>query len=113
MSQGKAAAQAGHAWVDVILLHPNAPHNAEYRALRPGTKVTLDGGCEGSLMRLADDLTEASVPFILIYDQGHVEPPHFDGSPILTAIGVGPFPKGKEPRALRKLPLWRGGGCAM
>ncbi len=113
MSPGKAAAQAGHAWVDTLLLYPDAPHNAAYRALRPGTKLTLDGGCGEAILHLADRLGREGVPFSLIYDQDHVEPPHFDGSRILTALGVGPFPKGAEPRALRKLPLWRGGGCDM
>lgn len=112
MSPGKAAAQAGHAWVDTLLLHPDSCWNAPYRALRPGTKITLDGGSEANLLRVADRLRLKGVPFVLIHDRGHVEPPHFDGSPILTALGAGPFPKGMEPRELR-LPLWRGGGWAM
>lgn len=113
MSPGKAAAQAGHAWVDVLLSHPDWPHTAPYARLRPGTKLTLDGGCADSLLRMAERLDIAGLPHSLIYDESHVEPPHFDGSRILTALGVGPFPKGEEPRLLRRLPLWRGGGCAM
>lgn len=113
MTQGKAAAQAGHAWVDCLLHHPDAPHNAVYRALRPGTKLTKDGGSEQKLLRLADRLDAAGAPFVLIHDQGHVEPPDFDGSRILTALGAGPFPKGEEPECLRRLPLWRGGRFAM
>lgn len=113
MSPGKAAAQAGHAWVDTLLLHPAAPHHAAYRALRPGTKLVLDGGSESALLRLVDRLDRAAVPFTLIHDQDHVEPPDFDGSRILTALGAGPFPKGGEPSCLRRLPLWRGGRLAM
>lgn len=113
MSPGKAAAQAGHAWVDALIAHPDTPHNAAYRALRPGTKLTLDGGCERSLLRLAESLAREGVAHSLIYDQDHVEPPHFDGSRILTALGVGPFPRGEEPRVIKRLPLWRGGGCPM
>lgn len=109
MSPGKAAAQAGHAWVDVLIANPQSPHNAAYCALRPGTKLTLDGGDESALIRMADRFVREGVPHILIYDQDHVELPDFDGSRILTALGVGPFPKGAEPRALKKLPLWKGG----
>lgn len=110
MSPGKAAAQAGHAWVDTLLINPDTPHGAAYRALRPGTKITLAGGDEIALLRLADRLDADGLPFALIHDQGHVEPPHFDGSLILTALGAGPFPRGEEPSYLRRLPLWKGGG---
>lgn len=113
MSPGKAAAQAGHAWVDTILLHPTNPDTITYRELRPGTKVTLSGGSDKDLLKLADRLSACGAPFTLIYDQGHVEPPHFDGTLILTALGAGPFLRGEEPSFLRKLPLWGGGRCAM
>ena len=113
MSPGKAAAQAGHAWLDTLLLNPDAPYASAYRDLRPGTKVTLDGGDAAAMLRLADALAREGAPFSLIHDQGHIEPPHFDGSLVLTALGAGPFAKGSEPRALRKLPLWRGGRCVM
>lgn len=113
MSPGKAAAQAGHAWVDALLLYPEHPHNAAYRALRPGTKLTLDGGSGDDLLRLADKLDRCGAPFALIHDQGHREPPHFDGSLILTALGAGPFPRGEEPSPLKRLPLWSGGRWIM
>ena len=108
MSTGKAAAQAGHAWVDTILTHPESEHNAEYRRLRPGTKLTLDGGCEHDILMLAENLDAEGAPYALIYDEGHVELPDFDGSRKLTALGAGPFMRGREPRSLRKLKLWRG-----
>lgn len=113
MSPGKAAAQAGHAWVDTLLHRSDTPWNAPYRALMPGTKLMLDGGTQDDLLRLADRLRRDGAPFVLIHDQDHVEPPDFDGSPVLTALGAGPFPKGMEPRALRRLPLWRGGRWTM
>lgn len=99
--------------MDVLLIYPEDPHNISYRSLRPGTKLTLDGGSADDLLRLADVLDASGAPFTLVYDQGHVEPPHFDGSPILTALGAGPFPRGEEPKPLRRLPLWSGGGWTM
>lgn len=113
MSFGKAAAQAGHAWTDHLLDHSDDPWNRAYRQLRPGTKIMLDGGSERGLLRLADSLSACGYPTTLIRDRDHVEPPDFDGSEILTALGVGPFPRGSEPACLRRLPLWRGGRCAM
>lgn len=113
MSPGKAAAQAGHAWVDALLSEPDSHLAVAYRALRPGTKLTLDGGGEERLLALSRRLLAEGVPHVLIHDRDHVEPPDFDGSRILTALGAGPFPKGAEPVCLRRLPLWRGGRCAM
>jgi PTH2 family peptidyl-tRNA hydrolase len=118
MSEGKSNAQAGHAYVDALLLSlsqndPQIRARAEaYAALRPGTKVCLDGGSVAELERLADRLDAAGIPYARIIDRDHVEPPHFDGSPVLTAIGLGPFPKSETPRALRRLSMWRGGARA-
>jgi PTH2 family peptidyl-tRNA hydrolase len=30
------------------------------------------------------------IPHKLIIDSGHIMPPHFDGNPIITALGIGP-----------------------
>jgi peptidyl-tRNA hydrolase, PTH2 family len=115
MSEGKAAAQAGHAWTDVLLhgLFSDIPAvralAQAYAALKPGTKVCLDGGDGTDLLRLADSLAADGIPHVLIHDQGHVEPPHFDGGRILTAVGVGPLTRDMRPRALRRLRLWTGG----
>jgi peptidyl-tRNA hydrolase len=115
MSEGKANAQSGHAYVDALLASishddPVARDRAAaYSALRPGTKICLDGGSGASLLLIADRLALAGIPHALIHDQGHLEPPHFDGSEILTALGVGPLPRAACPAFLRRLPLWRGG----
>ena len=80
--------------------------------LGPLRVVALDV-LEHELLRLADKLDRCGAPFILIHDQGHVEPPDFDGSLTLTALGAGPFPRGEEPGPLRRLPLWSGGRWIM
>lgn len=115
MSEGKSNAQAGHAYVDALLLslsHDNPDIRAaaeRYAALTPGTKVCLDGGSLERLEQLSAELELAGIPHVRIIDEGHVEPPHFDGSPILTAIGVGPLTRSDAPKCLRRLPMWTGG----
>jgi hypothetical protein len=57
---------------------------------------------------LHDDLTRAGIHSSLIIDREHVEPPHFDGSPILTALGVGPLSRDQAKPFLSRFRLWRG-----
>jgi PTH2 family peptidyl-tRNA hydrolase len=115
MSEGKSNAQAGHAYVDALLLslyHDNPDIRAtaqSYAALNPGTKVCLDGGSLERLEQLSAALERAGIPHVRIIDEGHIEPPHFDGSPVLTAIGVGPLSRSDTPKCLRRLPMWKGG----
>ena len=114
MSPGKAAAQAGHAFVDTLLTGLSAgdiPAQA-YAKLRPGTKITLGAPLRDfDLIELCAQA--AGVPVCRIIDSGHVEPPHFDGSPIPTALGVGPFDNTRPiprdlARALDRARLWTG-----
>ena len=90
MPPGKLAAQAGHAFVEAYLASP--PEEAsEYRRESVGTKVVLRGRLRQLLMA-ADRCEREGIPFALIEDSGHVLPPHFDGSPVVTALGVGLSP---------------------
>lgn len=106
MSEGKCIAQAGHAYTDTLLAHLQTDHGRAYAALRPGTKICLSGGSDDDLLRLAERLSLAGIPHVTITDSGHVELPDFDGSPVLTAIGVGPIPRALAPGFLRKLKLY-------
>lgn len=118
MSEGKSNAQAGHAYVDALLLslsHDNPEIRAageSYAALTPGTKVCLDGGSAERLERLSSILQDAGIPHVRIIDRDHVELPDFDGSPVLTAIGVGPLTRSATPKFLRRLSMWKGGARA-
>lgn len=108
MSPGKAIAQAGHAYTEALLHSFDTPAGRAYARLSPGTKICLDGGSELRLRALEERLRAAGLAPCPVIDRHHVEPPHFDGSPILTAIGLGPLPRAAAPSFLRKLKLWTG-----
>lgn len=115
MSEGKANAQSGHAYVDAIL-HALSHGDANvrqvamsYAELDPGTKICLDGGSLPKFENLIERLSAAGVPHVVITDSGHIELPDFDGNPIVTAIGIGPLRPSKTPKFLRKLSCWTGG----
>lgn len=92
MTPGKLAAQAGHAFLDTFdKARERDPDRAvEYHNGHHGTKVVLAAKHEAQL-RLAVELCEReNIPCTLIIDSGHVMLPYFDGSPIVTALGIGP-----------------------
>jgi|TARA_Y100001936_G_C16074287_1_gene672905 PTH2 family peptidyl-tRNA hydrolase len=94
METGKLSAQAGHAYTDVIALaEQHQPQRVrDYRnAHKGGSKVTLKARNENQLIRALNEAREAGIPAIPIVDANHVIPnSKFDGSPIITAIGIGP-----------------------
>jgi PTH2 family peptidyl-tRNA hydrolase len=107
MAPGKAIAQAGHAFTDALLLglESGCDHSHSYSRQRPGTKVTL-GGPEWRLSQIYEDALRLNLPVVKIIDSGHIHPPHFDGSPVFTALGLGPVPSGLRFSTLRKLSCW-------
>jgi len=115
MTSGKAIAQAGHAYTQTLLhaLKVDAPLAQDYARLEPGTKIALDGGDASRLEAIARKLDARGIPNRLIIDHGHVELPHFDGSPVLTALGVGPIDRATARKLLSSLRLWgqRKGGA--
>lgn len=108
MAPGKAIAQAGHAFTDVLLegIGQDNPLTKDYATLRPGTKVTL-GGPAWRLDDIEHEARMRGFPVVRIVDSGHVHPPDFDGSPVFTALGLGPLPKSVSFKSLRKLSLWQ------
>lgn len=92
MSAGKAASQAGHAY-KLLTRHMimNDPQVASaYFADGMGTNVCLKSKNLFHLERAFESAKAAGLPCVLITDSGHIMPPHFDGSPIVTALGIGP-----------------------
>lgn len=55
-----------------------------------GTNVCLKSKSLHHLERAFHEAKAAEIPCALIQDSGHILPPYFDGSPIITALGLGP-----------------------
>lgn len=95
MLPGKMASQCGHAYVDAfdegMRLRPDI--TAQYKGTGHGTKACMYAKNQAQLIRAYRDAQAAGLPCVLIIDRGHVLPPHFDGSPIITAVGIGPVYK--------------------
>lgn len=92
MSKGKLAAQAGHAYLNSYLkcLEADPQIAKEYQRDGIGTKVCLKAPFN-KLQTAYEIAIEEGLPCDLIIDSGHIMPPHFDGSPIITALGIGPI----------------------
>ena len=92
MSPGKLASQIGHAF---HLGYKNALEQrplitANYEGTGCGTKICMYAKNLTQLIRAYRDCQRLGLPCVLIIDRGHVLPPHFDGQPIITALGIGP-----------------------
>jgi peptidyl-tRNA hydrolase len=89
MSKGKAASQAGHAFLGAYLeaLDKTPDVCKEYHKDGIGTKVCLRGDLQSILIAKAQaDLR--GVPCFLVVDSGCSN--FFDGQPTVTALGIGP-----------------------
>ncbi len=93
MSSGKLAAQAGHAFLDAFLqCHERDPPIARtYLGDGHGTKIALVAPTLDKLLWAYEQAQIHNISCALIADSGHIHPPHFDGSPVITALGIGPI----------------------
>ena len=109
MPPGKAAAQAGHAFLEAYLSAcERAPQAAAaYRADPPGTKVVLSAPSLEEILLLARQANDEGLPCALITDHGHMLPPHFDGGEVITALGLGPATRDQIGHVIRHLELVR------
>src|SRR5574338_317896 len=103
MPSGKLAAQAGHAYLEAFrFAERDQPDRAtEYASDPPGTKICLGARDDAELLALRDLAANVGIPYALIIDSGHVLPPHFDGSPVVTALGLGPATRREVARLTR------------
>ena len=108
MPLGKAIAQAGHAFIESLdNCRSQIPDIAnEYRTDKHGTKVTLKSPNLHKLLQAQDKCLEAGIPCALITDSGHICPPDFDGSPIITALGMGPATRNQINHITKKFQLY-------
>lgn len=92
MPPEKLAAQTGHAylnaWDKAKEQRPDIA--ALYKGTGNGTKICMYAKNLGQLLRAYRDFQAAGIPCDLIIDRGHKLYPHFDGNPIITALGIGP-----------------------
>jgi peptidyl-tRNA hydrolase len=88
------SAQASHASANSLIryLAKNPDRLAEFAALgNSGSRITLKAKNLGGIERAYREAQEAGLPCYLMIESGHViEGTVFDGSPIATAIGIGP-----------------------
>ena len=93
MSPGKLASQAGHAYLNSFLkcLAADPQLAQEYQGYSgTGTKVCLQAPLH-KLNTAWEQALELGIPCDMIIDSGHVMLPHFNGDPIITALGIGPI----------------------
>jgi len=102
MPIGKLSAQAGHAYTDALSdAVENNPHRyKEY--MKGGSKVTLKAKNEQQLIVTYYQVMDLGIPCAIVVDRTHVLPPHFDGSPIITALGIGPCSKDEIKQITKK-----------
>jgi len=96
MPPGKMASQASHAFVHSLLrfLERDPNRSAEFLALgTSGSRVVLTGRNEEDLLKAHAQAEALGLPCALFVDSGHVMAPAFDGSPVATALGIGPASK--------------------
>lgn len=110
MDVGKVAAQAGHAYTDTLkvaeTINPELVKN--YRnEFTGGSKVTLQTKKENDLIKSYLQLREMNIPCSIVVDRNHIHPPHFDGSPIITALGVGPCTQEESKKVLKKFQVFK------
>lgn len=106
MPPGKLSAQAGHAYTASLFecIDQNPDHARRYRhGLNGGSKVTLYCRNEREIRELDERCKEVGIPHALFTDEGHVLLPHFDGSPVVTALGIGPLRRADARPIVKKL----------
>lgn len=105
MNRGKAASQAGHAFLDSYVVAP--PEIAKAYLSDGGTKIVLSVPDEKSLCDLYYRARMAKLPCAMVVESQHVMPPSFDGSPIVTAVGIGPVARSQAHALTKDLPLMK------
>ncbi|SRR5216684_2937647 len=105
MTSGKAASQAGHAFLDSFITAPL--ENTEAYLADGGTKIVLMVPGERELCDLFHKAKLAKLPCAMVIEQDHIMPPHFDGSPVPTAIGIGPLSRSEARQLTKGLPLMK------
>ena len=70
-----------------------------------GTNVCLKAKNLFHLQRAYEEAKRAGIPCELIIDEHHIMPPHFDGKPIVTALGMGPAQRSDIDRITKRFSI--------
>lgn len=91
----KLVAQCGHAFdLAIDAARKRDPGLIErYRGTGMGNKPVMYSNGLAGLQRAYEELEARGIPCQVVIDRNHVLLPHFDGQPIITAIGFGPVYK--------------------
>lgn len=98
MTDGKRLSQSGHAFTDSLAsckeTHPEIYEKyrswSDKNSRNGGAKVAMKSRNESQLIIAFNLARKAGLPCSIVVDKGHIMLPHFDGSPIITALGIGP-----------------------
>lgn len=104
LGPGKAAAQAGHAFLDAFLLSQQSDLSRcdAYRLHRHGTKVVLAADAD-RILHAFQRARYLGLPAVLVIDEGC--PDFFGGKPTLTGLGAGPLTRTEAAKLFRNIPL--------
>jgi peptidyl-tRNA hydrolase len=103
MTPGKSASQAGHAYLESFVKTDRSISLAYLN--QGGTKIALAAPDLQTLEQIHAAALAADLPCAIVVESGHVMPPTFDGSPIITALGIGPVDREIARPLVRKLRL--------
>lgn len=101
MTPGKAVSQGGHAFEESFVKADRATGLSYLNA--GATKIVLEAPDLPAIQSIYDKALAADVPCYLVVEEGHVMPPVFDGSPIVTAVGIGPVARCKVRHITKRL----------
>lgn len=104
MPLGKLSSQAGHAYTDALrkcLIKDPKRYEDYFNPDLGGSKVCLKAKNENQLIKAYNQALYAGLPCAIVVDKNHILPPHFNGSPIITALGIGACTK-EEVRHINK-----------
>lgn len=93
MTPGKMASQACHAAKNcAIIAQLRDPELLQTYQGRDfiGTQIILKAKNEEAILKAYEAAKTAGLICSLVVDEHHIMPPHFDGNPIITALGIGP-----------------------
>lgn len=110
MTPGKAASQSGHAFklLTKNIITSNPLLAEEYFSDGGiGTNVCLTSNNLEKLINAHEECKRIGIPSFLIVDEGHIMPPHFDGSPIITALGIGPAKRHDVKQITKRFKLYQ------